>query len=195
MFELFEIVELVKLAVEVLKAIITVTVDLCKSLGIIEDMESPEELGDKALQAEEDGMESDSFESWLDYKKMLDNYQIDPERSRETSQQEKLAAAAGVLIKGIEERFGSLGSEKLIIGKIGKDPEFFNAERVEQYVKLFKESDTDLDNAAKYFDRDLDPITRSKVGQLIENAERQLDPGKSDAQIDQEIDDHMEPLR
>ena len=126
---------------------------------------------------------------------MLDNYQIDPVRSRETSEQEKLAAAAGVLIKGIEERLGSFGSEQLMIHKIGEDKDFFNAERVEQYVKVFKESDTDLDNAAKYFNRDLDPNTRSEVGALIENAERRLDPGKSDAQIDREIDDHMVPYK
>jgi hypothetical protein len=195
MLELFGMVELAKLAVEVLKAIITVIVDLGKSLGLIEDNENPEELGDKALQAEEDGMGPDSFDSWSDYKTMLDNYQTDPDRSLKTSQQEKLAAAAGVLIKGLEEAMGSLGSEKLILKKIGEDPDFFNAERMEQYVKIFKESNTDLDNAAKYFDRVLDPDTRSEVGQLIESAERKLNPGKSEAQIDQKIDDHMVPFR
>ena len=78
MFELFGLIELVKLAVEVLKSIITVIVDLCKSLGIIEDEENPEELGDKALQAEEDGMGPDSFDSWSEYK----NIRIPPKLMR-----------------------------------------------------------------------------------------------------------------
>ena len=51
----------VGLAIEGLKMVVNSLVNVCKALGLIEEDTDPEELGDKAIQAEESGIKPENF--------------------------------------------------------------------------------------------------------------------------------------
>lgn len=56
-----------------------------------------EELGDKALQAEEDGITPENFESFEEYVEAIDKFELDPEKSKSYTPEEKQSAGIGVM--------------------------------------------------------------------------------------------------
>ena len=93
----------VGLAIEGLKMVVNSLVNVCKALGLIEEDTDPEELGDKAIQAEESGIKPENFKTYEDYVKAVENFEIDPEKSKLTTEKEKAVKAselsAGLLLE------------------------------------------------------------------------------------------------
>lgn len=91
------------LAVEGIKAVVNAIISVCKSLGLIEEKTEPEELGDKALQAEEEGIKPEKFDTYEEYVKAVEEFEIDPEKSKKYTTEEKLLKASeltsGLLIE------------------------------------------------------------------------------------------------
>lgn len=93
----------VGLAIEGVKMVVNSLVNVCKSLGLIKEETKPEELGDKAIQAEEQGIKPENFKTYEEYVKAVENFEIDPEKSKLTTEKEKAVKAselsAGLLLE------------------------------------------------------------------------------------------------
>lgn len=93
----------VGLAIEGVKMVVNSLVNVCKSLGLIKEETKPEELGDKAIQAEEQGIKPENFKTYKEYVKAVENFEIDPEKSKLTTEKEKAVKAselsAGLLME------------------------------------------------------------------------------------------------
>ena len=57
--------------------------------------ETLEERGDKVLQAKEEGIVPENFESFEEYKKKIDEFKIDKEKSKRIDPDKKFAAGMG----------------------------------------------------------------------------------------------------
>ncbi|MDY6294970.1 MAG: hypothetical protein SPL45_01550, partial [Schwartzia succinivorans] len=63
---------------------------ILKGLGLIKPEEDVEDLGDKALQAEEEGITPEKYDSYEEYLKAVEEFEIDPEKSKEIDEGKKL---------------------------------------------------------------------------------------------------------
>lgn len=112
----------VGMAVEGLKSIGKVLVNLAKSLGLIKPQMQVDELGDKAIQS---GYDPEQYDTYNDYVKAVENFNLDPEKSKTISEEEKIKKgmelATGVMI----EKYKDSPMEKFCV-EVGNRPDFFN---------------------------------------------------------------------
>lgn len=112
-----------KLAIEGLKIVGKGIVALGKALGIIKPTIKPEELGEKAIQAEEAGIKPENPEFEGSYKKYLEaveRYDIDPTKIH--SEEDCLTKAAAISACGIAEVAPELEITD-IVKNVVKNPE------------------------------------------------------------------------
>ncbi|WP_188630740.1 hypothetical protein [Oceanisphaera marina] len=106
-----------------------------RGLGIFKQDEAVEDMGDRALQAADEGITMDQFDDFESYMNALRNFEPDPEKSKNYSPGTKLVAGLGVGTKGVEEKFnaepGSLDSMWLLPMA---NPEYFTPERMQGLV-------------------------------------------------------------
>lgn len=138
---LSELSPIVSLVVEVLKALASAIEAFAKEIGLIEEDESVEEIGDQALQCD---MQPEDFDEYAEYLDYVRDVELDPVKSESFTEKEKLAAGSVVLTQGIEEKCGiKVGDFMLNIAS--KDPQTYSPEVVESYLETFSEAGVDLD--------------------------------------------------
>lgn len=75
------------LAVQGLKAVGNILTSIGKALGLIKPETTVEDLGDKALQS---GYDPEDFDCYDEYVKAVEEFETDPERSKEIKPEDKL---------------------------------------------------------------------------------------------------------
>ena len=127
------------LAVEGLKALGNAFVALGKALGLIKPETNVEDLGDKAIQAEEAGIKPEKFSSYEEYMKKVEEFETDPEKSKKISESEKLAKGIEVTASLTAEKYPDFPVEAFTKYAIS-NPQYFTAERMTEFGKLLKGS-------------------------------------------------------
>lgn len=82
-------VGLAKLSIDGLKEIAGIIKQIGIALGIIKEDTNLEELGDKALQAEQEGIKPENFKTYDEYVRKIETFELDPEKSKKLSPEEK----------------------------------------------------------------------------------------------------------
>lgn len=112
----------VGMAVDGLKVIGGALLNLAKSLGLIKPQMQVDELGDRAIQSNYDPEDYDTYD---DYVKAVEQFNLDPEKSKAISEEEKIKKgmelAAGLMI----EKYNDCPMEKFCV-EIGNRPDFFS---------------------------------------------------------------------
>lgn len=140
---------------------------ICKALGLFED-KSPEELGDRAIQAEREGITPDKFETFDEYVKAIKAFELDPERSKEISAEEKNLKGAEVLLLLAAEKFPGvpIATFAELAPIIGKNPETFNDKALKVLGDLVKSDPTSVGEIASFLtgrEKDPDAISRTEA--------------------------------
>lgn len=100
----------VALAIQAVAVIGQILMTVAKALGLIEDdQQSVEDLGDKAIQAADEGIVPENYESYEQYLHDVENFELDLEKSASIKQEEKIAKGAEVLLKATDEKLGTDG--------------------------------------------------------------------------------------
>lgn len=125
----------IEIVIRVIDVVIKVIDAVCKVLGIWQKDDNPEELGDKAIQGAEAGVTRDKFDTYDEYLKKIREVKLDPEISSKIPVEAKFAAATTLGILGLESFYQKdAGSLADLILVIGKNPEFFDANRIKAYL-------------------------------------------------------------
>lgn len=107
-----------------------------QKLGILKPNEAIESMGDRALQAADEGITMDDFDDFDDYMNALRNFEPNLDKSQSYSPGLKLVAGLGVGTKGVENMFnaenGSLDAIWLLPMTNAK---YFTPERIAQLIK------------------------------------------------------------
>lgn len=136
----------VGLAVQGLKAIGNALINLGKALGLIKPETQVEELGDKAIQSE---YNPEDYDSYAEYVKAVEDYDLDPEKSKLTTEEEKIKKgtelAAGVTI----EKFKEFPIEDFCI-LVGENREYFSEAKLQKLGEVMKEDGSNISSILNY---------------------------------------------
>ena len=158
--------------------VVDILIAIAKALGIIEEEQDKEELGDRVIQGEKQGITREQFDSHEEYMKKLKEIDLDKELSNKLSKKDKLLAAGSVAIMGIQEKTGvEFGSEMKFMTEIVRKPEFFTKARVHSLINEFARVDGTMDQISEYFDNKgtLSIADAKKIEDAMMKAEKALD--------------------
>ena len=161
----------VALAIQAVAVIGQILMTVAKALGLIEDdQQSVEDLGDKAIQAADEGIVPENYESYEEYLHDVENFELDPEKSASIKQEEKIAKGAEVLLKAADEK---LGTDGIVVVNL------LNAMASNQ--DFFREFGGAVDKAIKE-----NPELIKTISSFV--ADRKLSDGEVDAMTDKMVD-------
>jgi hypothetical protein len=109
---------------------------LLSGLGILRPNETIEEIGERALQARDQGITIDKFPNFDEYMKALRDFDLDEDLKRTRNPTERLVAGLGLGSLAIEKKFdlpeGSMGALWLLPAA---NPEYFTADRLGEWIQ------------------------------------------------------------
>ncbi|MBB1488629.1 hypothetical protein [Oceanospirillum sediminis] len=150
--------------------------------GAFKPTENEMEMGDRALQAKEKGIEPDNYATYEEYLDEIRNFELDPEKSPTTEFEKTVTAATGILVglKGIEEKMDMrAGESDHLLRLVILSPDFFNAEKINGMLK----KDTDFEKIADYFDGKLTASENREVRGEVFNLVKEGTPSMSDEAV------------
>ena len=165
---------------KVLTAIVKIVEAVAEILGF--GHHNIEQLGSKAVQSK---LNPDDFESYDDYMKALNEFQLDPGKIDETPQEVRLAMGLSVILQQIEDRF-PVGVEYLLPEIAdNKYSDFLTPTRIAALLTSFSQADLAIRDMFKYFDNQLGVSASLRVEDAIMSAERRLkeNEGKTDDEL------------
>ena len=168
---------------ETLKKVIETIVDILKDLGIIENNEKPEEIGDKCKQAEEAGIDRTKFDKFEEYEKAIREFKLDPEKSEKISLEDKLKYAFGFYSMMLEEKHKIAFEDFAKLSKYLIRFDDFLRPCSKEIFDTFKEKDLPLGKIDDFFQKNLKMPEEIKVGNALVEAIQKKEPEKSRDEI------------
>lgn len=127
---------------------------IAKALGIITATEiKAVDLGDKALQAEKEGINPENYKTYLEYLNIIENFDLDPEKSKQWTESEKIEKGIELTSAGLVEKYG-VDIEELLLD-VAKNPEFFSSQRVKEYIDLSNTTTINYNEITNYLNGDI----------------------------------------
>ena len=174
------IVTAIKAIVPVLKAVANVVMSNCQTLGLIKPEEKVEDLGDKAIQAGDEGIKPENYANYQDYVKAVQDFQVDPEKSKRITPQEKMAKALEVQANLLAEKAPELGVEDYL-NLIANHMDYFTPERSTELGKLLLTESGAVVNVAEVMNgTEKNPDKIGEAYETLAKVEKQVDPTISD---------------
>ena len=181
------ILKAISVAATVVTAVAHAVTAISHAFGLTKSTNA-EELGEKALQAEEQNIRPEDFQSYEDYVKEVEAINLDPERSSRWTKEQKEAKAAEVGTMLLAERFGQ--NAVTLIGDVAKHPDFFTPQRATHYLQEAQGQNIDLTKISDLLNNkttDLSSVIEAK--DLMYDIEKSLNPNLS---MNQHNDNIME---
>lgn len=170
----------VELAVQGLKVLGNALMGIAKTFGLVKVESKVEDLGDKALQAEEEGIYPEKFLTYAEYVNAVEAFEVDPEKSKMIPEEKKvqkgIELTAGVTI----ERFPNLPVAEFF-ECVGKNPEYFTEPKIEEIGKLVMQDEEYLAEILNYIDgTEQEDSAIEKMIETLKNIEKNVNPDMSD---------------
>ena len=167
-----------KLVVDALKIVGNAIASIAKALGIIKPERDVEELGDRALQAEEMGIKPedyDSYEAWV-RKIEDDNWGYDPEKNKDMNAEDKILKGVEVSTAVTMEKFPNLPIQEFY-EIVNSNKEFFTVERMDEIGKLACTDGDAFENVINYMtNKTNDSIQVNEAIDILMDIEMKIDP-------------------
>lgn len=167
----------VGLAVQGLQTIGNLLTSLGKALGLIKPETKVEDLGDKAIQS---GYNPEDYNSYAEYVKSVEEYDLDPEKSKLTTEEEKIKKgmelASGVTI----EKFNGFPIQDFCI-EVGKNPEYFTEAKIGEIAKLIETDGKYIPGILNYMSGvEKDEMKNLRIVNTLVDVEKKVDTSISD---------------
>ena len=159
-----------------------------KALGLIKEEEKPEDLGDKALQAEEQGITPDKFKTYEEYANRIQNFELDPEKSKKYTPEEKMKKTTEVFTKYINEKHPDMLGTIIDLNKLAtveqNKPGYLESDQRAVFIGEALKNDPQLaGDISRYLSgSETDTTNISNTIDKMMNIEKGANPGMSDAE-------------
>lgn len=134
-----EVLSTLYLGVQGIKLIANLLTSLAKMLGLVEES-NPEQLGDKALQAEEAGITPETCSTYEEYLEKVEKFEIDPIASKKYTEEQKVLKGAELSAGIILESFPEIPVQTFV-ETVDKKPEFFTADWIKACTDTVADSE------------------------------------------------------
>lgn len=142
-------VKLAPLAIELLKAIGKGLEAFAKALGGIGVATPTDELGDKALQAEEAGIKPENYKSYEEYVKAVEEFPLDPEKSKRLTDAEKWAKGIELIANSIQTKYPTVNMP-ILVDLLTGNPALFTEKACKVLGDLAKKDPQSVETIAKF---------------------------------------------
>lgn len=163
------------LAISGLKSIVGILTNIAKALGLVE--EPKPEVAEKALQAEEEGITPENFDTYDEYMNAIDKFEIDLEKKH--SDEELLQKQAEILSGYILEKSPNMPIETMV-NAVSANPRFLTPERMIEIGKVIGNDPAKADSVFGLLngtEKNTEKIGNAE--ELLIQAEQALNPGIS----------------
>lgn len=168
------------LAIQGLKAVVSLVANIAKALGIAE--EPKPETAEKALQAEEEGINPEDFDTYDEYLKEIENFEVDPEKTHTEEEllQKKIEIISGMILEKNKDMEGPIVQ---MIDLAAAKPEYYNEARMSEIGKVCgndAEKMSELVGMINNTEKNIEKFNRGE--KTIIEIEKNLDPSLNDTQ-------------
>lgn len=172
-------------AIQIISICVEVIAKIC---NILQKNETVADIGERALQAEEDGITLESCNNdYKAYMQRLRDFELDPRKASVRPEADKLLAGSLVLEKGIEDLYPKMSTADLW-PIIVRSSSFFTPQRLEAYAKMAREENMPFgESFAKFFMPPASGHIGKKIFDLVYGAEKSFDPSATPNEIQQEF--------
>ena len=157
-----------------------------KELGLIEPQDNVEEIGDKALQAEQDDLHPikiEDFDSHEKYLAAIKEYEVDAEKSALIPKDDKFHKALEILLGAAIARYGQPMSDFSQI--VVSNPDFYSkAGRLNEFASLIRSDPKTFAELVNYMENKSMSTEKNDAAfdKLVE-MEKKVNPDATDAEI------------
>ena len=165
------------LALQGLKSLAAPLLELGKELGLIESETDVEDLGDKAIQSD---LKPDDFDCYEEYLKAVEDYKLDPEKSKMSTEEKKIQKGIELTVGVMIEKYQDFPMGEFI-NMIGHNQSFFTESKMGELAKVIKTDGQSITDILHYVDGTEKNSTKIQgtVDTLLE-IEKNTNPGLSD---------------
>ncbi|GAE27531.1 hypothetical protein JCM9140_3683 [Halalkalibacter wakoensis JCM 9140] len=183
------IINTVVIAIKAIQVIANTIMAVCKELGLIENKDiNVEELGSKALAAEEEGIKPENFETYEAYVKEIEKFEVDPTKAESWSEEEKATRGTIVTTGLLLEKYGPVVAD--VIVELSKRPDFFTTDRVKLYLDLASDQQIDIQQISRYLNGDIKNFNELRtINDVMLEIETKLNPHLTTEEKQQNINE------
>lgn len=158
---------------------------LLGNLGIFRKDDPPvKEWGDRAMQAEDQHVFPEQFDDFEDYLDKLRNFDLDPDKTAESTDVQKTFKGLEVAGRALENRFDAPeGSMANVFVLSAANPDYFTSERFQSLL----EGGVRIDDIADYFQGRLGGAESLKIEDELVHHEQMVNPGKDEQSCREEL--------
>lgn len=147
---------------------------IMKGLGLIKPDEEVTDLGDKALQAADDGITPEKYDTYEEYLKAIEDFDLDPEKSKDIDDGKKLEKGVEVITATLVERYGEVMGDFLLL--IGKNQPYF-LERMPLITTVVRDSLANFGDIVRYIQgTETDTKKSNDTLRVLYDVEKRVNP-------------------
>lgn len=167
-----------------LGAVSNIASNLLQNLGLFEKSERTEDMGDRALQAEAQGITPQNFDNFSEYIDNLRSFELDAQKSNEITTDQKNFKGLEVAGRALEDKYNAPeGSMASAWALASQNPDFFTSQRFETLLG----SSMDFTAIADYFSGKIDAANQLDIENSIIKADLAANPSKDEIECREEI--------
>ena len=174
-----------KVGIQVLNAVSKGLTAFGNALGLFET-DDPEKLGTKRILAEEEGIEPENYDTYDEYLKAVDEFEIDEERAAEIPTEDKLVKAAQHVVEAIDYKYPEANVVDVAEGMVA-NPEFYEDDRFAGLAELVGNNPEKLAVIGKLLNGELEGDEFYDAIDMIVSAEQTRHPELSSEEIKERV--------
>lgn len=158
---------------------------LGKAFGFFKDSDPPlPDIGDRAIQMHEQGIVPEEFNDFQEYMEKIRSFDIDPEKSKDSTTDQKIFKGLEVAGRGLEEKFNApTGSMANVWVLAGANPDYFTSERLQSLLK----AGVDIPSVVDYFEGKMGGAESLEIEDELVDLDQKTNPGKEENTSRQEL--------
>ena len=175
---------LLEKGMDILRMVEKIADTVSHAMGIFTGTDTTGDVGDRALQASDEGITPDQFENHADYMNALRHIDLDPDKSAKLTDAQKIVSGLAVAGRGLDDKFGSPeGTMGNLFWLAAANPEYFNADKLTQYLKTGQ----DIMSIVDYFDGKLGGGESLEVEDGLVQLDKNINPDADEKSIREQI--------
>lgn len=151
--------------------------DIFKGLGILSPNEESIDLGDKALQAEEQGIKPENYDNYSEYLEVVRAFEVDADKSAAIDETKKIKKGVEIITATLVENYGDVIMD--FIRLIAKHPPYFE-ERIPYFTEMQKTDPKTFSDITRYIEgKETDMNKADETLSKMYDVEKKIDENTS----------------